>query len=162
MVPFVGWLPRGRGKIYLATGYNKWGMTNSVAAALSLAADILGGNLPWAKTLHHRVTGPADVATGAKFNASVAALDVKGWLHAQTSAPAQPAEGEGVISHDGLHPVATSTVNGTRCSVSAVCTHLGGIVTWNDAERTWDCPLHGSRFGPDGTVLEGPATTNLA
>lgn len=161
MVPFVGWFPRGRGRIYLATGYNKWGMTNSVAAALSLAADILGDNLPWAKTLRRRVTGPADIATGAKFNASVAGMDVKGWLHAEISPPAPPAEGQGVISHDGLHPVATSMVDGVRCSLSAVCTHLGGIVTWNDAERTWDCPLHGSRFAADGTILEGPATTNL-
>jgi hypothetical protein len=46
--------------------------------------------------------------------------------------------------------------------VSAVCTHLGGVVRWNDAERSWDCPLHGSRFGPDGTVLQAPAVRPLS
>jgi Rieske Fe-S protein len=59
-------------------------------------------------------------------------------------------------------PTAVSTVGGTVRRVSAVCPHLGGILRWNDAEASWDCPLHGSRFGPDGAVLEGPATCGLS
>jgi Rieske Fe-S protein len=57
--------------------------------------------------------------------------------------------------------VAVSTVDGTTCKVSAVCTHLGGILHWNDSERSWDCPLHGSRFDSNGKRLEGPATKDL-
>jgi glycine/D-amino acid oxidase-like deaminating enzyme/nitrite reductase/ring-hydroxylating ferredoxin subunit len=162
MVPFVGWLPRGRGRVFVATGYNKWGMTNAVAAALSLSSDILGGDIPWAKTLHHRVTRPSSLATGASFNAGVAMDMVKGWGEAETARPHEPGEGEGVIHHDGMKPVAVSMVGGKRSALSAVCTHLDGIVSWNDAERTWDCPLHGSRFAADGTLLEGSATENLA
>ena len=59
-------------------------------------------------------------------------------------------------------PEAVSTVDGVTCRVSAVCTHLGGVVRWNDAEKSWGCPLHGSRFAADGTLLEGPAVTDLA
>lgn len=163
MVPFVGWLPRGRGKIFLATGYNKWGMTNSVAAALTLSADILGGHLPWSQTLHHRITGPADVATAATINANVGIQLTKGWLGAERSSlpAAVPAEGAGVVGSEQRRPVAISTVDGVTCALSAVCTHLGGIVTWNTAERSWDCPLHGSRFASDGTLLEGPAVRDL-
>jgi Rieske Fe-S protein len=52
-------------------------------------------------------------------------------------------------------------VDGVEHTVSPVCTHLGGIVNWNDADKAWECPLHGSRFAPDGTLLEGPATRDL-
>src|SRR5690606_24675255 len=58
-IPYVGWLPRARGRVFLATGFDKWGMCNAVAAALTLSADVLGGHLPWARTLHHRITSPA-------------------------------------------------------------------------------------------------------
>ncbi|MDP9027524.1 MAG: Rieske 2Fe-2S domain-containing protein, partial [Actinomycetota bacterium] len=51
---------------------------------------------------------------------------------------------------------------GVTTELCAVCPHLGAVVTWNDFERSWDCPAHGSRFAPDGRVLEGPATRGLA
>ncbi|HEY5857921.1 MAG TPA: Rieske 2Fe-2S domain-containing protein [Aldersonia sp.] len=52
-------------------------------------------------------------------------------------------------------------MDGATTTVSAICPHLGGVLRWNDAERSWDCPLHGSRFGHDGELLEGPATRPL-
>jgi Rieske Fe-S protein len=79
----------------------------------------------------------------------------------QSSLTAAPADGEGRVYREGARPIAVSTVAGTTCRLSAVCTHLGGIVHWNDSELTWDCPLHGSRFSSDGQLLEGPATEDL-
>ncbi|PWB96507.1 FAD-dependent oxidoreductase [Homoserinimonas hongtaonis] len=162
-IPFVGWMPRSHHRVFIATGYNKWGMTNSVAAALSLTAEILSDSLPWAETLHHRVTRPRSMASGIAAGAEVGGAFTSGWTQAElTKLPdTAPEEGTGVVGQQGLKPTAVSTVDGVTCAVSAICTHMGGIVTWNSAERSWDCPLHGSRFDADGRLLEGPATDDL-
>lgn len=167
LVPFVGKLPRGRGHIYFATGFAKWGMTNGPAAALRMSAEILGdtSGLPWVKVIGRRITTPADLARGAVEGATVARETLGGWVDAEKhplDASSAPAEGVGIVGNIGRKPVALSTVDGVVCAVSAICPHLGGVVTWNDAERSWDCPLHGSRFSSDGTRLEGPATRGLA
>jgi glycine/D-amino acid oxidase-like deaminating enzyme/nitrite reductase/ring-hydroxylating ferredoxin subunit len=174
LMPFFGKLPRGKGHVYFGTGYNKWGMTNAVAAAVGISADILGGHVPWANTIHRRVSSPAAAASAVSLNSGVAAKLAAGWGQlaakglrkakeqpAAEPAPVEPAEGEGRVYREGTKPVAVSTVNGTTCKLSAVCTHMGGIVHWNDSELTWDCPLHGSRFTNEGQLLEGPATKNL-
>jgi glycine/D-amino acid oxidase-like deaminating enzyme len=162
-VPFVGWLPRGFGRIYLATGYDKWGMTGGVSAALTLVADILGENTPWQKTLHRRVTTPQVIGRGIGENAAVGLWYARGYARAllRRLPDAAPPEGQGMVGRSGLAPAAASTVDGVTCQLSAICTHLGAVVTWNDAELSWDCPAHGSRFAADGTLLEGPATRNL-
>jgi Rieske Fe-S protein len=174
LMPFFGKFPRGKGHIYLGTGYSKWGMTNAVAAAVGISADILGGNVPWADTIHHRVTSPSGALSAVALNAGVAAKLATGWGQVAAeglrkdkaepvpaAAPVVPAEGEGKVYREGPKPVAVSTVAGTTCKLSAVCTHLGGILHWNDSELTWDCPLHGSRFTNEGKLLEGPATKDL-
>ena len=163
-VPFVGPMPRGGGKIFVATGYNKWGMTNGVAAALSLSAQILDGSLAWAETLLSRRPKPKAVVSAVAPNVKVAATLAQDWVQAELRAlpDGPPSEGEGVVGRGsrGL-PEAVSTVDGVTCRVSGVCTHLGGVLRWNDAEKSWDCPLHGSRFAADGALLEGPAVKDL-
>lgn len=129
--PYVGKLPRGGGRILVATGYDKWGMTSAVAAALNLTAQILGGQLPWARTLGRRITRPQGAARLAAINSATGLAAVKAFA------------------------------GGGACTRRAACTHLGGTLRWNDAEKSWDCPLHGSRFSPSGDVLEGPATKPL-
>jgi glycine/D-amino acid oxidase-like deaminating enzyme/nitrite reductase/ring-hydroxylating ferredoxin subunit len=167
LIPFVGLLPRGRGRVYLATGYAKWGMTNGVAAALRLRDEICGvpkeQRRHWHTVLGTRITKPADLGRGAKEGATVGLTMTAGWLGAERNpVPVrQPAEGEGVIAAAKGVPVGISTVDGRTCAVRAVCPHLGGVLAWNDAERSWDCPLHASRFAADGTRLEGPALTDL-
>jgi Rieske Fe-S protein len=70
--------------------------------------------------------------------------------------------GEGkIIELDGQKVAAFRDESGDTIVRSAVCTHMGCLVAWNDAERTWDCPCHGSRFKPDGGVIAGPAESPL-
>lgn len=161
-VPFVGWMPRGAGRIYLATGYDKWGMTNAAQCALTLAGDILGEETAWARRLHRRLTTPQALAAGIGANAAVAWWYARGYATAIVRpVPDEGPEGRGEVGRCGLRLTAASTVDGKERRVSAVCSHLGAVVTWNDSERSWDCPAHGSRFTPKGKVLEGPTTGNL-
>ncbi|HZQ30673.1 MAG TPA: Rieske 2Fe-2S domain-containing protein, partial [Mycobacterium sp.] len=87
----------------------------------------------------------------------------KGWITPATriGRRAPKADEGGVVSGPPWHLEARCLVDGIEHEVSPVCPHLGGIVNWNDADKAWECPLHGSRFAPDGTLLEGPATSDL-
>ncbi len=163
LLPYVGPILPGQEHIFVATGYNKWGMTNSVAAAMTLSGKILGGQMPWADELARRPLPPSTLGSGASFNAKVGAHMVTDWLRTvrTTGEGKTPAEGEGVVVREGAHPVGISTVDGVTRRVGAVCPHLHGILSWNNAEQSWDCPLHGSRFTCSGELLEGPATRKL-
>ncbi|NDK30558.1 FAD-dependent oxidoreductase [Nesterenkonia haasae] len=162
-VPYFGLLPGGGGSMFVATGFNKWGMTNGVAAALAITSQILGGHMPWATTLTERSPSVSGLTTSLKDNASIGARMTRDWAKAElgTLPEEAPDEGQGEVGRLGGQPVGSSTVGGVTRRVSAVCPHLGGVLTWNDAECSWDCPLHASRFAPDGEVLEGPAISNL-
>lgn len=163
LLPIVGTVPQTGGHIHAATGFDKWGMANAITSAHRLRATILGHEDPWPQPASAWRGSAASLATALRFNADVGGLLIRDHLAAQSrpSDPA-PAEGTGRVGRGGrLRPQAVSTVDGVTCAVSALCSHLGGVVRWNDAERSWDCPLHGSRFAPDGSVLEGPATKPL-
>ncbi len=160
--PYIGALPRGGGRIYVATGFDKWGMATAVMAARSISAQILDRPPSWQKAISRRITRPSGVAHGALMNAKVGLAAVRSVAAAELSgSPAAPAPGDGDIGRRGLVPVGTASVDASTCSVRAICTHLGGVLEWNDNDQTYDCPLHGSRFAPDGTVIEGPAVRNL-
>lgn len=163
-LPYVGPILPNSESIFVATGFNKWGMTNGVAAALLLSSRILGGRMDWSRAFAswspHELTG---LLTAMQANLEVGFNLTKGWITpAIRTGRRSPVNGEGgVVSGPPWHLEARCRVDGTEHRVSPVCPHLGGIVNWNDADLAWECPLHGSRFAPDGTLLEGPATRDL-
>ncbi|UXA18272.1 FAD-dependent oxidoreductase [Mycobacterium sp. SMC-4] len=161
-LPYVGPILPKQENVLVATGFDKWGMTNGVAAALALSARILGGRMDWAQAFaswsSHELTG---VPTAIGANAKVGFHMARGW--AKPLVPSgSPDDGQGTVRGVPWRLRAESVLDGAHRAVSPICPHLGGIVEWNDADQAWECPLHGSRFGPDGALLEGPATRGLA
>jgi glycine/D-amino acid oxidase-like deaminating enzyme len=144
--------------VLVATGMQKWGMTMGTAAALALVDRVLdrrdGPSAPWSSSFDPSRLLLGSVRDLAKINAEVAGRMVADWVRpgAETTADGRPTR-----RRDGVVPTAA----GRDDRMPVVCTHLGGVCSWNDGDRTWDCPLHGSRFDEDGTVLTGPATAPL-
>ncbi len=163
-LPYAGALLPGQDRILIATGYDKWGMTNGVASAILLSHTITGDAPPsWAGAFDSwNARQLRGLPTAARINSAVGWNLTKGWITPLTNGPGAPLpDGHGQVERGFPTPVARCTDGDRSHRLSAVCPHLGGIVRWNDTERSWDCPLHGSRFAADGSVLEGPVTTGL-
>jgi glycine/D-amino acid oxidase-like deaminating enzyme/nitrite reductase/ring-hydroxylating ferredoxin subunit len=162
-LPYVGRIGGESGAVLTATGFGGWGMTNGTVAGMLLSDELLGWRERWADLFD---AGRAAVAQSAlrflRENANVAARLVAGKLARHDDTPADVLRGEGrlVDMPDGTAAV-YRTPDGELLAVAAECTHMGCLVAWNAAESSWDCPCHGSRFGVDGSVLEGPATRPL-
>lgn len=149
---------------YVATGFAGNGMTLATFAGMLLADLLLGRENDLAdlfdpRHLHLRVGAVAYLEEGLES----AAYYVGDRLRADATPPWALAPGEGrVLELDGRRVAASRDDRGRLHLLSPVCTHLGCLVHWNGAERTWDCPCHGSRYAPDGRVLSGPAIDPLA
>lgn len=165
-LPFIGrYAPRSQ-RLWVATGFRKWGMTNGTAAASILTDAILGRDNAWAEPFNpNRLNVRAAAPKLVKENANVGVHIVGDRITEALTrrGPGDLAPGEGAVVWQGRGQVAAYRDDGgTLHAVSPTCTHLGCRVVFNDAERSWDCPCHGSRFGVDGEVLQGPAVKTLA
>jgi glycine/D-amino acid oxidase-like deaminating enzyme/nitrite reductase/ring-hydroxylating ferredoxin subunit len=163
-IPYVGRLSPTARHIWTASGFKKWGMTNGAAAAIMLADLIEERPNTWLATFDaNRFKPLASAAKLLKETASVGAHFFGDRLRGpDLRSLDELAPGEGaLVAHDGDTVAAFREGDGTVHAVSPVCTHLHCHVNWNAAERSWDCPCHGSRFAPDGSVLQGPAVKPL-
>lgn len=163
-VPFAGPVTSRNDRVLIATGMNKWGFSNAPATAAVNVANIVGGEAPaWSNAFASSRLPISGIPTMARANVNVATHLVGGWIAALTT-KSDPAPGEGHVRFQKGRPVARSTscADASVVGVDGKCPHLGAALVWNPAEKTWDCPLHGSRFEADGRLLHGPAVDDLA
>jgi glycine/D-amino acid oxidase-like deaminating enzyme/nitrite reductase/ring-hydroxylating ferredoxin subunit len=162
-LPMVGPYRPGSSRLWVSTGFMKWGLSGATFAAMILTDRVAGRDNDWASTFSPTrlsLRSSHEIAElGGKF-----ALDLVGdrLRPPQARSPEAVPPGEARVVQDGLSRTGVyRDRDGTVYGVSLRCTHLGCLLRYNAAERSWDCPCHGSRFAVDGTVLEGPAVHPL-
>ncbi|WP_092191606.1 FAD-dependent oxidoreductase [Desulfomicrobium norvegicum] len=159
---FIGRNP-GDQNVYIITGDSGMGMTHGTIGGILVTELIVGDPCPW-ESLYDpsRITLRTSLQY-ARENINVAVQYFEGYLSGgDVDSPEEIAPGEGAIVRRGIAKVAVyRDEEGTLHERSAVCPHLGGIVSWNTSEKTWDCPCHGSQFDSYGRVITGPANSDL-
>lgn len=149
---------------YSATGFAGNGLTFGTLAGMMISEAILGRPSPWADLFD-----PGRKAIGralwdyVKENVDYPYYMIRDRFTAATAHTLRSVRrGHGcIVERDGKQVAAYRDPGGILTIRSAVCTHMGCLVAWNTAERTWDCPCHGSRFAPTGEVISGPAESPL-
>jgi glycine/D-amino acid oxidase-like deaminating enzyme/nitrite reductase/ring-hydroxylating ferredoxin subunit len=159
---FIGRNPGDEDNVYIATGDSGHGMTHGTIAGILITDLILGRDNPWA-SLYDPARKSLRATGGILKEAVKTAGQYLEWVTGgDVSKAAEIEPGEGAVVRKGLTKLAVyRDEKGRRHTLSAVCPHLGCIVEWNSAEKTWDCPCHGSRFSTSGEVLNGPALKGL-
>ncbi|GHA59937.1 (2Fe-2S) ferredoxin [Pontibacter akesuensis] len=161
---YIGRNPGSTDNVYIATGDSGHGITHGTIAGMILTDLIVGRQNPWAKLYDPgRVSLNAQaVGEFMKENLNVAAQMKDHLTPGEVEDVLEVMPGTGRIMRKGGHKVAVfCDQDGVRHQSSAVCPHLGCVVSWNSVESSWDCPCHGSRFDPFGKVVIGPANSDL-
>nr|WP_082707578.1 FAD-dependent oxidoreductase [Planococcus kocurii] len=163
-IPYIGTITAGYDNILVATGFHKWGMSNGALAGMMLSDQVLGIENRYAALFSPTRTKvkTEDAKNFAKDNASVAKALVTGKLKRPSRKVEDLGKDEGALVKVGKKKAGGYRDEfGQVHLVDTACTHMGCDVAWNDAERSWDCPCHGSRFSYTGDVLNGPAVKPL-
>jgi glycine/D-amino acid oxidase-like deaminating enzyme/nitrite reductase/ring-hydroxylating ferredoxin subunit len=161
-IPYVGNLTASSENIYVATGYGEWGMTNGTAAANILRDIIVGIESPYAEVYNpSRHNTSNGIKNFFKENLDVAKELIKGKLQeGNHNFELKNDEGK-IVDIEGERYGAYRDKKGELHIVDITCTHMGCELKWNSAEKSWDCPCHGSRFTFEGDIIECPAVTRL-
>ncbi len=161
-LPYIGKNPGLESNIFIITGASGVGMTTGTFGSLLISDLIEGKENPYASLFDPNRAPMHGVGEYMMENVNVA-FQYKDWITpSQVKRREDIPEDSGSLLRDGLSKSCVYHAQGENFETkSAVCPHLGGIVHWNDIEKTWDCPCHGSRFNTEGKVIEGPSLSNL-
>jgi Rieske Fe-S protein len=162
-IAYIGINPLDANNVYVATGDAGMGLTHGTIAGILLSDLILGRTNDWAE-LYNPARKPLKAAGEYVKEAVNMAAQYGDWVTGgDVESVDQIARDSGAVLRRGLTKIAAYRDEAGKVhEYSAVCPHLGCIVQWNAAEKTWDCPCHGSRFDKLGTVINGPANTDLS
>lgn len=159
---YLGRNPGSHDNTYVITGDSGMGMTHGTLGGMIVTDLIQGRANPWSALYDPTRKTLRAAVPFASENLNVARQYLDWGVRAAPDDPDTVPRGSGVVVQDGLHKIALHRdAAGVLQRRSAVCPHLGCIVAWNPVEQSWDCPCHGSRFAPDGQVLNGPAVSGL-
>jgi nitrite reductase/ring-hydroxylating ferredoxin subunit len=160
---FIGRNPSDAPNVFIATGDSGHGMTHGTIAGMLIKDLILGRENRWAALYDPSRVWSSATRDFVTENLNVAAQYADYLTGGEVASADEIAPGTGAVMRRGLKKVAVFRDDaGALYEHSAVCTHLGCVVAWNDREKSWDCPCHGSRFASaDGHVLNGPAIEGL-
>ncbi|MCM3759981.1 FAD-dependent oxidoreductase [Alkalihalobacillus oceani] len=162
-IPYIGRHSKLHPSIFVATGYRKWGMTNSTVAALLISDLILQRPNRYQELFSPgRFVADPSIRNFISQNTDVAKQLFQGKFDQTERKPEEVKKGEGtIVNVNGKRAGAYREQDGTLHVVDTTCTHMGCEVHWNHGDHTWDCPCHGSRFSFKGEVVEGPAKQPL-
>jgi glycine/D-amino acid oxidase-like deaminating enzyme/nitrite reductase/ring-hydroxylating ferredoxin subunit len=162
-IPFIGRYSILTPHLYVATGFQKWGMTSSMIAAMMIRDDIMGIASPYKKLFKpQRIHFKA----GMKNFLTDVCVSLKGLFEGTFHRPKEisdtlPNGQGGMVTERGRTYACYKENNGRLHMISHRCTHLGCKVEWNEDEKSWDCPCHGSRYDINGKVLDNPANRDI-
>jgi glycine/D-amino acid oxidase-like deaminating enzyme/nitrite reductase/ring-hydroxylating ferredoxin subunit len=159
-VPYIGKAAPSTDHIYVATGFGGWGMTGATVAGILLRDLVQGYENSWAEVYDPNRFNLDSAAHLAGTGAGMVANFLGGRFRRTSHEPPAPGEGKIAETDDGKVALYCDEA-GTLHQLSPTCTHMGCFVNWNPAERSWDCPCHGSRFSAEGRVIHGPAVKDL-
>ena len=161
-IPYIGRYRSLGGEVYVATGFNKWGISSSLVAGSLISDLIVKGHSPY-----EEVFSPSRsiLQNGTKsflmHTAEIAGEFISDIVTVPSKKAKELSKGESAVASDGSRKVCACRDEKGLHELQHRCTHMGCPLKWNEAEKTWDCPCHGSRFDKEGTVINGPAGKNL-